>query len=101
MQDGFEPNALLAHQRHSVDFSTRIIVGSHKSQGDDLPRPRMLSKKTRMLLSSRLTFPLPAGAGVASNGVKEWAATVQLPVVQYYAWILLMPTPSSISVLIL
>jgi hypothetical protein len=44
----------------------------------------MLSKKARMLLSSRFTFPFPTGARVASNGVKEWTATVQLPVVQYY-----------------
>jgi hypothetical protein len=31
--------------------------------------------KARMLLSSRFTFPLPAGAGVTSKGIKEWTAT--------------------------
>jgi hypothetical protein len=36
-----------------------------------------------MLLSSRFASPLPAGAGVASS-IKEWTATVQLAVVQYY-----------------
>jgi hypothetical protein len=84
LQNRFEPDALLADERHSVDFRTVIAVGSHKSQGDDLSCPRMLSKKARMLLGSRFTFPLPGGAGVASDRVKEWTAAVQLAIVQYY-----------------
>jgi hypothetical protein len=61
-QNRFKPNALLVHERHSVDFSTRIVIGSHKSQGDDFSRPRVLPMIAPMFLSSRFTFPLPAGA---------------------------------------
>jgi hypothetical protein len=83
LQDGFETNALLADERHGVDFSTRIVIGSHESQGDDLARPRMFPMKARMLLGSRLTFPLPVGAGVASDRIKVRTTAVQLAVAQY------------------
>jgi hypothetical protein len=83
-QNRFEPNALLAHERHGVNFSTRVVIGSSKSQGDDLSRPRMRPMKAPMFLGSGLTFPLAVGAGVATDGVKVWTAAVQLAVVQYY-----------------
>jgi hypothetical protein len=83
LQDGFETNALLADERHGMDFSTRIVISSHKSHGDDLARPRMFPMKGRMLLGSRLTFPLPVGAGVASDRIKVRTTAVQLAVAQY------------------
>ena len=65
-----------------MDFSTRIVISSHKSHGDDLARPRMFPMKGRMLLGSRLTFPLPVGAGVASDRIKVRTTAVQLAVAQ-------------------
>ena len=66
-----------------MDFSTRIVISSHKSHGDDLARPRMFPVKGRMLLSGRLTFPLPVGAGVAPDRIKVRTTAVQLAVAQY------------------
>jgi len=66
-----------------MDFSTRIVISSHKSHGDDLSRPRMFPVKGRMLLSGRLTFPLPIGACVASDRIKVRTTAVQLAVAQY------------------
>jgi len=66
-----------------MDFSTRIVISSHKSHGDDLSRPRMFPVKGRMLLSGRLTFPLPVGAGVAPDRIKVRTTAVQLAVAQY------------------
>ena len=83
LQNRFETSALLTHERHGMDFSTRIIISSHKSHGDDLARPRMFSMKGRMLLGSRLTFPLPVGAGVVSDSIKVRTTAVQLAVAQY------------------
>jgi hypothetical protein len=84
LQNRFEPDALLSYECNSIDFSAIIAVGSHKSQGDDFTCPRMFPVKGRVLLRSRFTFPLAAGAGVASNGIKEWTTAVQLAVVQYH-----------------
>jgi hypothetical protein len=66
-----------------MDFSTRTVISSHKSHGDDLARPRMFPVKGRMLLGSRLTFPLAVGAGVASDRIKVRTTAVQLAVAQH------------------
>ena len=67
-----------------MDFGTRIVISSHKPQGDDLARPRMFPVKARMLLSSRLTFPLASGTAITANRIKVRATAVQIAVVQYY-----------------
>jgi hypothetical protein len=83
LQNRFETSALLTHERHGMDFSTCIVISSHKSQGDDLSSPRMLSEEARVLLSGRFTFPLATGAGVAPDRIKIRTAAVQLAIAQY------------------
>jgi hypothetical protein len=83
-QNGFETNALLSDKRHGVDFSTIVVIGSCKSQGDDLSCPRMLAVKGSMLLGRRFTLPLTAGAGLASDRIKVRTTTVQFSIVHEY-----------------
>src|ERR1700722_7745583 len=74
----FEPDALLAGERHTVGFGGHIVIGSGKSDGHDLAFPyRPGPECRRMFLVGHCALPFAVGAGVGPERIEKRVTAAQ------------------------